>query len=90
MSKTKGEGRSASEKSGRVIDTQAYAKRKARKAEEKNWADKASPVETSQAWWVCQECGFNAKKFEPREEKQRGAIKWHQALHENGRLNGKD
>ena len=38
-------------------------------------------------WWICKVCGFNAKEFEPREEKQPGAIKWHKALHETGRVN---
>ena len=38
-------------------------------------------------WWICKICGFNAKEFEPREEKQPGAIKWHKALHENERVN---
>jgi hypothetical protein len=45
MSKTNGEGRSSAEKAGRVIDTEAYAKRKRKKEEEKSWAAKSGPIE---------------------------------------------
>ena len=38
-------------------------------------------------WWICKECGFNAKEFEPRVEKQVGAMKWHKAFHEKEKEN---
>jgi hypothetical protein len=34
----------------------------------------------------CLRCGFDPKRFEPRPEKQRGAARWHLALHESGRV----
>jgi hypothetical protein len=45
MSKTNGEGRSSAEKAGRVIDTEAYAKRKRKKQEDDAWAARSGPVE---------------------------------------------
>lgn len=45
MSKTKGEGRSAGEKGGRLITT-LDDRRKKREAEEAEWAARSGPVET--------------------------------------------
>jgi hypothetical protein len=45
MSKTRGEGRSSGEKGQSLTrDPLAYQKAKAKKQEEKDWAEKASPV----------------------------------------------
>lgn len=31
-------------------------------------------------WWICPYCSFDAKAFEPRPEKVRGAARWHAAV----------
>lgn len=35
---------------------------------------------------ACPLCGFDARTFEPRREKQWGAFRYHMALHESGRV----
>ena len=54
MSKTRGEGRGIGEKGGHLIDLNAYAKKRARRQEEKEWAAKSGPVTVKKLKCECQ------------------------------------